>query len=241
MRHLWAKRDGEEAGDARARRLFERARGGDGEACAALWKEFSPRMMAYARAVLSGSWGVAQDEATRRDIVQAVFCAMLRDRAAKDVADPAAYLFRATRNAALNHARGRARADAREGAWAREVGRAWAASELAESELGEHEALVLALGRLDADARELMVLKHVAGLTFDQMGAALGLPRGTVASRYAAALRAVRMASGPVDSRPGSAQRNGSPQDGAPQDGSRVGGTIGGPGRSGIGVEGRAR
>jgi RNA polymerase sigma-70 factor (ECF subfamily) len=154
-------------------------------------------MMAYARAVLVGSGRDAPgayDDASRRDIVQQVFCAMLRDRAARSIEDPAAYLFRATRNAALNHARGHARGQARERAWALEGGVRGGGAVAGGGDAGGSgpEDLLAALARVDEDAREVILLKHVAGLTFDQMGLALGMARGTVASRYAAALKTLR-------------------------------------------------
>lgn len=41
----------------------------------------------------------------------------------------------------------------------------------------------VALGKLDEDDRSLLVLKHVEGYTYDELAAALGIPRGTVMSR----------------------------------------------------------
>ena len=46
-----------------------------------------------------------------------------------------------------------------------------------------------ALDRLDAEDRELILLKHMDGWTYDEIAARLGIPRGTVMSRLFAARR----------------------------------------------------
>lgn len=43
-----------------------------------------------------------------------------------------------------------------------------------------------------------MVLRHIAGLSFDQLAAALGVPRSTASSRYDRALRTLRDAIEPA-------------------------------------------
>ncbi len=51
---------------------------------------------------------------------------------------------------------------------------------------GSREALQdlrRALDRLDAGDRELIVLKHLDGWTYDELAARIGIPRGTVMSR----------------------------------------------------------
>jgi RNA polymerase sigma-70 factor (ECF subfamily) len=58
-------------------------------------------------------------------------------------------------------------------------------------------ALAAALEALDADDRELIVLKHLDGWTYDELSARLGIPRGTVMSRlYHARLRLQGMLKG---------------------------------------------
>ncbi|MBV6729166.1 sigma-70 family RNA polymerase sigma factor [Nocardioides daeguensis] len=47
----------------------------------------------------------------------------------------------------------------------------------------EHVALVTALGLLDADQREVLVLHHLADLSVAEIATDLGLPVGTVKSR----------------------------------------------------------
>ena len=50
------------------------------------------------------------------------------------------------------------------------------------------EMVAAALDRLNPDLREVVELKTFAGLTFQQIAQATGLPQGTVASRYRTAL-----------------------------------------------------
>ena len=50
----------------------------------------------------------------------------------------------------------------------------------------------LALGRLEADDRELVELKVFGGLTFREIADVTGLPQGTVATRYRRALESLR-------------------------------------------------
>ena len=61
----------------------------------------------------------------------------------------------------------------------------------------EHVDLWRAIGRLPSQDAELVVLKHVEGWTYEELSAALGIPRGTVMSRlYAARQRLMAMLSG---------------------------------------------
>ena len=54
------------------------------------------------------------------------------------------------------------------------------------------EIVVAALGKLSPKLREVVELKTYAGLTFEQIGQVTGLPQGTVATRYRAALAKMR-------------------------------------------------
>lgn len=57
------------------------------------------------------------------------------------------------------------------------------------SEDDEASRLRRALGRLPADDREILALKYMDGRSYDEIGAMLDLPAGTVASRLHAARR----------------------------------------------------
>jgi RNA polymerase sigma-70 factor, ECF subfamily len=61
----------------------------------------------------------------------------------------------------------------------------------------EHLDLWRAIDRLAPDDAELVVLKHIEGWTYEELSAALGVPRGTVMSRlYGARQRLLTMLSG---------------------------------------------
>jgi len=61
----------------------------------------------------------------------------------------------------------------------------------------EHLDLWRAIHRLPSDEAELVVLKHIEGWTYDELSAALGVPRGTVMSRlYATRQRLLNILSG---------------------------------------------
>jgi RNA polymerase sigma-70 factor, ECF subfamily len=61
----------------------------------------------------------------------------------------------------------------------------------------EHLDLWRAIHRLTSGEAELIVLKHIEGWTYEELSAALGLPRGTVMSRlYGARQRLLTILSG---------------------------------------------
>jgi len=61
----------------------------------------------------------------------------------------------------------------------------------------EHLDLWRAIDRLEPDAAELIVLKHIEGWTYAELASALGVPRGTVMSRlFAARQRLSRILTG---------------------------------------------
>ncbi len=155
---------------------------GDETAARRLWEAHGPALLAYARVVL-GTGG--REEAA--DVVQEVMCAILRTPRGKlrEVRDARAWLLVLTRRGCLNalRAAGRERRRVRaarlgeggeEGAAPREV------------------ALERALEALPRGLREVVHLKHAGMLTFDQMALSLGKSRGTLASRYAAAMELLR-------------------------------------------------
>ena len=100
---------------------------------------------------------------------------MLRGRAAT-IGEPAPYLFRAVRNAALNHIRGHTR-DA-----ALADGGLWLTSpdDSPETSL----ALQSALRKLPDEQREIVVLRIWGELTFEEAAAVIGVSPNTAASRY---------------------------------------------------------
>ncbi|MGH7131866.1 MAG: RNA polymerase sigma factor [Phycisphaerales bacterium] len=162
------------------RELLGAMAGGENAAAAELWARMAPRMIGLARVILGIGGG--RDDAAARDAVQGVFVRLASaGRAeAEGIRDVWAYLASATRRAAMNQGRGERRRVQRErGAARAEVMVAWD---------GGDPDLLDAVATAPEEDRELLALKHFAGLTFDQMALVLDEPRGTVAGRYRCAL-----------------------------------------------------
>jgi len=156
---------------------------GDDAAARWLWLAWAPRIRAFAL-VLGGGAQLADD------ITQDVFLKILKCPRAQimQVRDVGPWLLRTARNELFNHARSEGRLRRRQLTAARERAEATDAPTTPVA-LGE---MVLWLNRLSDEHREVLVLRHVAGLTFDQIGVTLDEPRTTGASRYQAALRSLR-------------------------------------------------
>lgn len=157
-------------------------RRGDQSAARALWQSHAPRLTAYARSIIRRR--AADHDA--EDIIQSVFCRILTlsedDLGA--VRDTGAWLAQLTRRAALNWLRTHRRDAARRERIAAGARRSPAAS--------ADPVLADAIDALPARQREVVILKHIAGLTFDQIELATGLNRNTAAARYRAAIAALR-------------------------------------------------
>lgn len=159
---------------------------GDEASARLLWARHGARLLAHARAIL-------RQPGAAEDAVQGVLCRMLelpRSRLAA-VGDVPAFLAAATRREAINQLRASRRESARRAAArpARDPGPALAPAS---------RDLWAALDALPRRLREVVVLKHVGGLTFDQIALALEANRSTVAGRYRAALAALRSLLEPV-------------------------------------------
>ncbi|MCL4222287.1 MAG: sigma-70 family RNA polymerase sigma factor [Phycisphaerales bacterium] len=165
---------------------------GSEQAARELWSRHSGSMLALARALLC-------DAAAGEDAVQQVFCRVLSldRRTLAQVSDARAWLAQLVRREAINQIRAQRRRAAREGrTQAREhpptAGHPTPAMP-ADAELRQ------AVDLLPRRLREIIVLKHVCGLTFDQISVTLGLSRNTAAGRHRQALRALRDALGERD------------------------------------------
>jgi RNA polymerase sigma-70 factor (ECF subfamily) len=129
----------------------------------------------HGRALLAYACALLRDPSAAEDVLHQVFLNVLRSRAAIS-GEPAPYLFRAIRNAALNHIRGQSR----------EVelanGGVWLESPDGSSETSV--ALQSALRMLPDDQREVMVLHIWGQLTFQEAAEVIGVSANTAASRY---------------------------------------------------------
>lgn len=141
-----------------------------------LYEKHGAALAAYARC--SGL-----DFASAEDVVQQVFLKLLRGHAVTTQV-PLAYLYRAVRNAGLNHRRDRRRE-----------------TELPETEMwflhakadpAEVIALQNALRELSEDQRETVFLRVWSGMTLQEVAEATETPLNTVASRYRYALEKLR-------------------------------------------------
>jgi RNA polymerase sigma-70 factor (ECF subfamily) len=168
------------------RTLLRKTHAGHEPSARELWRRHAGWMLAFARTISGDRRGVSAE-----DIVQTVFCRLLGlDRAAvRGVRDVRPYLAQATRREALNQLRAAHRAAAREAG----AGRGPDGPDGSDgSDALDSAALALAVSRLPRRLREVVHLRHIAGLSTDQTALALGLPRGTVASRTHAAVRSLR-------------------------------------------------
>jgi RNA polymerase sigma-70 factor, ECF subfamily len=145
-----------------------------------LWRRHAPCLLAHARAILL-------EPGAAEDVVQTVMCRLLElpRRRLAAVGDPRAFLAAAVRREALNHLRSARRQTARY----RHVHRQ---SDAAFEPSPHSDDLAPALDALPRRLREVVVLKHVGGLTFDQIALALEANRNTIAGQYRAALAALR-------------------------------------------------
>lgn len=184
------------------RQLLIDTRAGSEAAARALWNGHAPRLIGYARAVIRGV-GAREDA---EDLVQSVFCRImsLQPDEVDAVLDPGAWLAQLTRRAALNWLRGTRRERTRLDRLTDGVRMVRPAPReqhgtAAQPSLGD------AIDLLPARLREVVVLKHVAGLTFDQIELATGVNRNTAAARYRVALDCLRAAMSPDTAPPAAA------------------------------------
>ncbi len=165
--------------------LSQRLAHGDREAFAALYDACADRVHHY----LVVRLGSREDA---DDMLQETFVRLARTRnRLAAVENLVAYVFAAARNEAARLAgrKGRSprqeRAPRAEDLFCEAGGGDLRAREAAESVAG-------ALARLEDPLREIVELKVYAGLTFREIAEVTGLPQGTVATRYRAALAKMR-------------------------------------------------
>lgn len=161
------------------RDLLRDSRLGNEAAARALFAHAAPSMRSYARVML-------RDDTLADDAVQQAFLRVLKEPHGRleTLREPLAWLISLVRSEALTIVRTRQRAERRE--QARDIPMRLATDPDSIDELR---------GAIDAMApahRELLVLKHVCGLTFDQIAVAMDLSRSTAATRYSIAMTALR-------------------------------------------------
>ena len=143
--------------------------------------ERAPALALYARQWL--------DAASAQDVVQEALTSLLTQHPTPQ--DPVAWMFRAVRNAAIDHARAASRRRRREREVAR-TRREWFESR-PDSLLDAHTA-EQALLKLPAELREIVVLRIWGGLGLAQIARIVQLSVTTVHERYVEALERMRIA-----------------------------------------------
>ena len=150
---------------------------GDQTAAVALWGRHASSLRAYARAILPSA---DADDAVQDALLRALRC----DHATlANVRDVPAWLATLVRRSSLNRVREARRRFVRERASA--GGGGDGASDV--------EAVGRAVACLPRRLREVVVLRHVCGLTFAQCAVALSVNQNTVASRYREATECLRL------------------------------------------------
>lgn len=153
------------------RKLLLRMHRGDELAAQQLWSFVASRLIAYACVTLPAGM-----ESAAEDVVQGVFLKALNLRRSrlKKIKDGTAYLYKMTRNEALNHGRSETRERSRRSATEPPIQtvKDW-----------RIEPMLEAIQSLPESQREALVLRYIGGLTIDQVAEVLDEKKNTVASR----------------------------------------------------------
>ena len=163
-------------------RLANRLAHGEEAAFAELYDACANRLHAW----LAARLGSSQDAA---DVLQETFVRLVRGRARlAKVEDVTAYAFVVARNECARFAERRRKRRSIERQVAPTIEAGWVEPP-ADSDAA---ALTQAIAGLEAPLRDVVELKLYADLTFAQVAAALGIPPGTAATRYRAAVERLK-------------------------------------------------
>jgi len=144
------------------------------------------------------------------DLVAETFVAAFRSRQSYDLARPNAlpWLYGIATNVARRHARTEARRNRLTARWQRSEGDdagatdgGMAGAEARLAALDVIERLVAALDLIEPTSRETLLLFAHDGLTYEEIGQALGLPVGAVRSRISRARARLRELTGSIEAR----------------------------------------
>jgi RNA polymerase sigma-70 factor, ECF subfamily len=163
----FARTDAGEASDDLVYDAVARAKAGDMNALHFLYVRFADDVCAYVRSIV-------RDPHASEDITQVVFAKLMKAILKYERRDVpfAAWIIRVARNVALDHIRA-----------ARQIPLAEVrTSDEGTEQIGFERALCLreALHRLPADQREVLVLRHVAGLSPGEVATRLGKTEASV-------------------------------------------------------------
>jgi RNA polymerase sigma factor (sigma-70 family) len=138
---------------------------------------------AAALALYARQWAAASAE----DVVQEALTALLTEKRRPD--DPIAWMYRAVRNRAIDYARADSSRRRREANLARERGE-WFEPKV--DAVLDAQVAEAALQQLDADHREIVIMRIWGQLGFAQIAQIAGVSVSTVHGRYEAALQKIR-------------------------------------------------
>lgn len=166
--------------------LLRASRRGDESAARALYARLAPALVLQAR-------GVLRDHQLAEDAVQNAMCKIFRasPRAINAINCPRAWLAQTVRREALTMLRTHRRLVRRQRERAAIDARVSLSSSGSSRGVGDLEQLSRAVDCLSRRDAELILLKHVSALTFDQIALVLSINRNTVVSRYRAARTAL--------------------------------------------------
>jgi RNA polymerase sigma-70 factor (ECF subfamily) len=184
-----ARADARQAGDDLVYLAVARAKEGDMNALHFLYVRFSDDVCAYVRSIV-------RDPHTAEDITQMVFAKLMKAILKYERRDVpfAAWIIRVARNVALDHIRA-----------SRQIPLAEVrTSDEGTEQVGFERALSLreALDRLPPDQREVLVLRHVAGLSPGEIATRLGKTEASVHGLHHRGRGALRAALRELDAAP---------------------------------------
>lgn len=165
-------------------RCLERRPECDEEAFRVLYDRHLPALLGFLRRLLPG------DEHAARDRAQETFFRLFRALDRLDTTRPLRpWLYTVGRNLAIDHLKRGASAMTPAGALGDEVSDPTAGEERRRGELSE--LVRRAVATLDLEHRAVYHLKHVAGLTFDEVASVVGCSPRTAKTRMKRALEAI--------------------------------------------------
>jgi RNA polymerase sigma-70 factor (ECF subfamily) len=166
------------------RQLLRACRSGDDRAARSLYARLAPALLVLARSIL-------RDDGAAEDALQTAFCKLMtRPKSeVRAVQHPHAWMATIIRNECLMKLRTDKRAAQRAAARAEQ-----AASPGTPTPAEDLHAIQNAVNALPDHLREIVVLRHASGLTFDQIAQVTDQNRNTAASRYRDALQKLKAA-----------------------------------------------
>lgn len=162
-----ASRDAEEGGRNLERRAIAAAKAGDWDALSYLYSRYADDVRRFVQSIV-------RDRHEAEDITQDVFVKLMRviQKYEEREAPFAAWIMRVARNSALDHLRSRRQIPVDE-VWISEDGQ-----ERTSFEYGQ--ALKAALADLPESQRQVLVLRHIGGLSPNEIAERLGKSEGSI-------------------------------------------------------------